>query len=210
MSYNLYVNGFSQAGAEYLAATLNLAYPAKSLVTPEMLTEQFQNSMAYIVHTLSQDPKAIFLIVIREPLECLEAAIMFESEGPKRIPLDISVDMLVKRYNTFHWELLDRDRVVLLPLDRIVNSPNAVLDDLDSLLGGDLSERVNITDSEYLTKISAQVSGSWEHNSIIKSYGSNDQYMEPISSQLNSKERRTRMSLLYSLYDLLLSKSIGV
>jgi hypothetical protein len=210
MSHNLYVNGFSQAGAEYLAATLNVAYPTQNLVTPEMLTDQFQNSMAYIVHTLSQDPKAVFLIAIREPLECLEAAIMFESEGPKRIPLDISVDMLIKRYNTFHWELLDRDRVVLLPLSRIVNSPNSVLDDLESLIGIDLSERSDISDSEYMTKISAQVAGSWEHNSIINDYGSNNRYIDPISTQLNSKERANRISLLNSLYDLLLSKSIGV
>lgn len=210
MAHNLYVNGFSQAGAEYLAATLNLAYPAESLVTPDMLTDQFQNSMAYIVHTLSQDANAVFLIAIREPLECLEAAIMYESEGPKRIPLDISVDMLIKRYNLFHWELLDRNRVVLIPLDRVINSPNAVLDELDLLLGDALLGRVELSDSEYRDQVASQITGSWEHNSILKSYGSNDQYMEPISSQLNSKERVNRVSLLYNLYDLLLSKSIGV
>jgi len=210
LAHKLYVNGFSQAGAEYLAATLNLAYPAESLVTPDMLTDQFQNSMAYIVHTLSQDANAVFLIAIREPLECLEAAIMYESEGPKRIPLDISVDMLIKRYNLFHWELLDRDRVVLIPLNRVIDSPNAVLDELDLLLGGALIGRAELSDSEYRDQVVAKVSGSWEHNSIIKSYGWSDRYIDTISEQVSSKERVNRVTLLSGLYKLLLSKSIGV
>lgn len=208
MSHNLYVNGFSQSGAEHLAAILNLTYPGRNMITTNMLSEQFQNSMAYIVHTLGQDPDAIFLIAIREPVECLEAAILLESEGPKRIPIEISMDMLVKLYNTFHWELLDRDRVVLIPLSEMLLSPNALIDRLEPILGYSNDERAKLSDSEYLESISTELANSWELRSITKSYGWNDRYLEPISQQLNSGEYSNRLHLLNDLYTVLLSKAL--
>ena len=210
MSRKFYINGFSQAGAEHLAALVDLAYPNSNIVGPDTLSEQYQNSMAYIVHTMNQDPDAIFLISIREPLECLGAAILLASEGPKRIPRDISISMLIKLYNTFHWELLDRDRVILIPLDSILESPNRVLASLDIILEDLASNKIEMSDTEYLHCMETTLAGSWERSSVTKSYGWNDRYIKPIAQELNSQDYKTRIVLLNSLYSLLLSKSIGV
>lgn len=207
MSPNLYVNGFSQSGVEHLASVLNLAYPTMDLVKSADLSEQYQNSMAYIVHTLGQDPDAVFLITIREPIDCLEAAILMTSEGPKRIPIEISMDALVKLYNTFHWELLDRDRVVLVPLDELLSSPNSVLDRLDSVLGGSSSGRLSISDSDYLQSIATDLVNSWERISVSKNYGPEQQHAATITKELNNGRYSIRLSLLESLYNLLLAKS---
>lgn len=140
----LYVDGFPRSGNTYLDAALRLFYPDVEF------GQGITHSTSVIFSTLKNDPDAIYIVPLRDPVPTVESGSLMSIYWTKDAEMIPTVTEKITGYSKYHSLFLDRDRVFMAPFDVFTSDINSMLDQLEKYIPDLQGKRVSITDEECL------------------------------------------------------------